>query len=131
MNILLDTHCWLWWFIAPENLGVKSRSQISNPKNVVYFSAASAWELAIKASLGKLELALPLHEYVPSRLEKQNMVALPINLGHALQVSRLPHHHKDPFDRLLIAQAQLEKFKLMTVDPQFKPYEADLLWGRD
>jgi prevent-host-death family protein len=103
------------------------------PKAVLtrFLSAASAWEIAIKVGLGKLKLPEPPARYVPARLAEQGMDALPIDHGHALRVAELPDHHADPFDRLLVAQAQLERMTLMTADPQLLAYEVDTLWAAE
>ena len=129
MKILLDTHCWLWWFLAPERMSERAKEIIAEPRNELFLSAASAWEIAIKCGLGKLSLPSPPEQYVPDRMSLQGMQALPIHHSHALQVAVLPKHHSDPFDRLLIAQAQMERLTLMTADPQFRPYAVDLLWA--
>lgn len=129
MRILIDTHCWLWSLTAPERLSDRAQSMITDPANTIYLSAASSWEIAIKYQIGKLPLAEPPETYVPSRMLAQNIEALPIEHTHALRVAQLPLHHNDPFDRLLIAQAQVENLSLMTADPLFKKYKADLIWA--
>lgn len=102
---------------------------LQDPENQLFLSAASSWEMAIKYALGKLPLPLPPVEYVLSRMETSGTSPLPVQHLHALHAGSLPPHHADPFDRLLIAQAQLEDLKLLTVDRQFKAYEVDLLWA--
>ena len=109
MNVLIDTHVWIWSLADPNRLSPESRRLLSSSRNVVYLSAASAWELAIKAALGKIELPEPVETYVPTRMARQGLTALPITHAHALRVSTLPPHHRDPFDRLLIAQALVER----------------------
>jgi PIN domain nuclease of toxin-antitoxin system len=129
MRILLDTHCWLWLQVSPERLTAQVRDLLADPGNELYLSAASAWEIAVKWSLGKLPLPAPPSEYVPSRLDRQGVAGLPVELRHALQVASLPRHHRDPFDRLLIAQAQIENLHLLTADRTFASYERTrLLW---
>ena len=128
MDILLDTHCWLWWLTTPERLGTAAREQIENPDNQVFLSAASSREIAIKYALGKLALPEVPSRFVPSRLSRDSIQSLPIEQSHALQVAVLPHHHRDPFDRLLIAQAQLERLCFVTADPQIRAYDVDLLF---
>jgi PIN domain nuclease of toxin-antitoxin system len=127
VNILLDTQCWLWMCGAPNRFTDGGRRRIASPDNRLFLSAASAWEIAIKYSIGKLRLPLPPAEYVRSRAVRTDTTELPITQGHALRVASLPFHHRDPFDRLLIAQAQVEGLRLMTADPQFDPYEVDTL----
>ena len=119
MNLLLDTHILLWWLADDPGLSEKQRSAIADPANVVYVSAASAWEIAIKKALGKLiapnDLGAAL---IASELEQ-----LPITGTHAEAVGDLPLHHRDPFDRMLIAQAGVEDLTVVTGDPIFAQYE--------
>ena len=97
------------------------------PENELFLSAASAWEIAIKHAIGKLKLPEPPERYVPSRLEALRTLALPIEHSHALQVGSLPRHHRDPFDRLLIAQAQLEDLPILTSDEVFASYDVETI----
>lgn len=129
MNFLIDTHCWLWWMSEPERLNATARRRIKNRRNAVFFSAASAWEIAIKAALGKLRLPEPAVDYVPSRVSGQGMVPLPINQRHALLLEAMPPHHRDPFDRMLIAQAQVENLPILTGDRHFLSYDVKVLWA--
>ena len=129
MKILLDTHCWLWWIASPERLSLESQQLIMDGRNPVFLSAASSWEIAIKYALGKLPLPESPEKFVPSRLTRDAISPLPVTHTHALQVASLPHHHRDPFDRLLISQAQTEGFSIMTVDKQFQDYDVQLIWG--
>ena len=123
MRILLDTQCWLWMTLTPGRLSASARAMVEAGDNELYLSAASAWEIAIKYSLGKLRLPEPPVRYVPTRLDLMRTLALPIEHSHALHVATLPLHHRDPFDRLLIAQAQLEDLPILTADPIFARYE--------
>ena len=127
MRILLDTHSWLWMASSPERLSAGARALVEASDNELYLSAASAWEIAIKHALGKLRLPEPPARYVPSRLDTLRVGALPIELGHALRVSALPAHHRDPFDRLLIAQSQLERLPILTSDPAFALYDVETI----
>jgi len=129
MTVLLDTHCWLWWVAVPEKLSDNARGQIADKDNTVLLSAASSWEMAVKYSIGKLKLPEPPGAFVPSRLARDRMAALAIEHAHALHVAQLPLHHHDPFDRLLIAQAQVESIPIMTVDRQFEQYDVEIIWG--
>jgi PIN domain nuclease of toxin-antitoxin system len=131
VRILIDTQCWLWWFLSPERLGRGARDLIAAARDPLYLSAVSSWEIAIKVGLRKLELPEPPARYVPARLAAQGMNALPIEHAHALRVAELPAHHADPFDRLLVAQAQLERMVLMTADPQIPAYAVETLWARE
>jgi PIN domain nuclease of toxin-antitoxin system len=100
--------------VAPERLSARSQALLNDSENQFFLSSASAWEIAIKYSIGKLPLPIPPSEYVFSRMETSGTLALPVLHTHALQVATLPLHHGDPFDRLLIAQAQLEELNLLT-----------------
>lgn len=129
MNLLLDTQVWLWMQVAPDRLG-KARGLTEDATNRLFLSAASSWEIAIKFALGKLPLPEPPDVYVPSRMQISGVEALPIQHSHALRVSSLPVHHRDPFDRLLVAQAQLEDLALVTADPVFDDYDVDVVSAR-
>jgi PIN domain nuclease of toxin-antitoxin system len=123
LRILLDTHAWLWMTLTPERLSSHARTLVEAREHALYLSAASAWEIAVKYSQGKLRLPDPPLKYVPSRLEQLGVLPLPIDEVHALHVATLPVHHRDPFDRLLIAQAQLEHLPILTSDPVFAAYD--------
>jgi PIN domain nuclease of toxin-antitoxin system len=114
---------------ASTRLSPSARALLQDPGNQLFLSAASSWEIAIKYALGKLPLPLPPTEYVPSRMETSGTSPLPVQHSHALHAGSLPLYHADPFDRLLIAQAQLEGLKLLTADSQFEAYGIDLLWA--
>lgn len=126
MRILLDTQCWLWMQVSPERFSPSALIQIENPGNELLLSAASSWEIAIKVGLGKLSLPLPPADYVPDRLMSSGVTGLPVDHSHALHVATLPAHHRDPFDRLLIAQAQLEGLTILTADREFSQYDVQL-----
>lgn len=129
MKVLLDTHCFLWWISEKERLNEKAKLILANGQNAVYLSAASAWEIAIKVSIGKLTLPEPPSFFVPSRLAAQSIEALPINHVHALHVEHLPPFHKDPFDRMLVAQAQIENLAIVTADRKLLAYPVEILWA--
>lgn len=129
MKLLVDTQCWLWMLSDPDRLSRRARRLIGMPGRKLYLSAASAWEIAIKHGLGKLELPADPVEYVMSRLERSGMIPLPIKHLHALGVARLPPHHRDPFDRLLVAQAQVEELTLLTSDRQLESYDVRIEWA--
>jgi len=129
MRFLVDTHVWLWSVGEPERLRASAIDLISAAENVVVFSAASAWEIAIKASGGKLQLPEPVEDYLLSRLRIMSMAVLPVHLPHAVQVANLPRHHKDPFDRLLVAQCQTEGLPLMTAKASLAAYDVEILWA--
>lgn len=123
MRALLDTHVFLWWNMDDPRLSDSIREIISDGRNELLLSAASAWEIAIKAGRGRLTLPAPPQEYVADRLGLHGFRPLPISLGHALHVYNLPNHHRDPFDRLLVAQAQLEEIPILTADPVIARYD--------
>ncbi len=130
MRFLIDTHCWLWYLLSPEKLNEDTRELLQNPEHEIYLSAASAWEIVIKHDLGKLELPLKPTEYIPKRLEALGHESLPITQEHVLRIHGLPVHHKDPFDRLLIAQAQADELDLITADRKLKLYDLTIVWAR-
>lgn len=129
MRVLLGTHVWLWIHIAPKRLSATTRELLADPSNERMLSAASAWEIALKHSLGKLALPTPPSEYVPSRMRTSATTPLPIHHAHVLWTANLPLHHRDPFDRLLVAQAQLEGLPFLTADRQLAAYDVEFLWA--
>lgn len=124
---LLDTHCWLWWNSAPERLNPAAYAAIADGRNTLYFSAASGWEIAIKTALGKLRLPGDAESYVPRRLESNGIQVLPVGLRHALAVAGLPPLHRDPFDRLLVAQALAESLTLISADEALRQYDVKVI----
>jgi PIN domain nuclease of toxin-antitoxin system len=127
MRILLDTQVWLWVLGEPARLSSTGRARLRAPANTFYLSAASVWEIVIKYAAGKLRLPDEPVAYLRGRLAETPAAILPITHEHALQLALLPLHHRDPFDRILIAQAQVEGLHLMTADRQFKTYPVDLV----
>ena len=127
--ILIDTHCWIWAMGTPEMLNRSAAELLLERENAFLFSAVSALEIAIKSALGKLKLPDAADKYVRSRLEAAAMKSLPVYLQHALRVGELPLHHRDPFDRLLVAQAQIENLPIMTADPAIAQYDVDVIWA--
>ncbi len=127
MRLLLDTQVWLWMLAAPERLSRKSRAVVAAAENELLLSAASAWEIAIKHGLGKLTLPEPPEEYIPGLMLRTGVTPLPVHHRHALRVASLPPHHRDPFDRLLVAQAQLEDLPIMTADRTFRSYDIEVV----
>lgn len=124
MNLLLDTHVLLWWCGNSARLSKRASEAIANPQNNVYVSVASAWEIAIKEALGKLRTPEPVEDAVA----KNRFLPLGISFLHARQSGMLPNHHRDPFDRMLVAQAQIEELMVITHDELFRPYEVKILW---
>ncbi len=128
MRAILDTHVFLWWNLDDPQLSATLREIISDGRNELYLSAASAWEIAIKAGRGRLILPAPPPVYVPDRLILHGFQPLPISLSHTLHVYSLPDHHRDPFDRLLVAQAQLEDIPILTADPIMARYDVEAVY---
>jgi PIN domain nuclease of toxin-antitoxin system len=127
LRVLLDTHCWLWLCASPERFSKKALAQLADPTTVRLLSSASVWEIVIKHGLGKLPLPAQPRDFVPSRLATTQTEVLEISADHALRVADLPHHHRDPFDRMLIAQAVVEGIPLMTADRLFARYDVERL----
>lgn len=126
MRLLLDTHVFLWLLAEPERLG-RHLGAVEHPDNELLLSAASSWEIAIKTRLGKLELPEDPIRYVPDRMRTIGAEPLPIEHTHALAVSSLPPLHRDPFDRLLVAQARDLRLRIVTADVQVAQYEVETL----
>jgi len=126
VNLLLDTHALLWFLVDDHHLKPAARQLMADPMNEVFVSAASAWEIAIKASLGKLTVPPDVATWLPAQLLTTRLTPLPISVFHAAAAARLPAHHADPFDRLLIVQAVAEHLTIVTRDPQFQRYEVRL-----
>lgn len=122
MKLLLDTHVFLWALTEPERLGA-ARADVEDPGNEVLVSAATSWEIAIKHALGRLPLPEPPADYVPDRIRSMGATAVPVEHTHALAVAALPPLHQDPFDRLLVAQADALEATLLTADPQVARYD--------
>ena len=126
MKILLDTQIWLWLQVSPGRLDAEAMKLVRDTENQLLLSAVSSWEVAIKYALGKLPLPAPPSEYVPERMRTSGVDGIAVDHAHALHVASLPPHHRDPFDRLLIAQAQLEGLTILTADPNFEPYDVEV-----
>jgi PIN domain nuclease of toxin-antitoxin system len=130
VTLLLDTHCWLWMQAEPEKFSAAARELVEDARTELLFSAASSWEIAIKYALGRLALPEPPAAYVPDRMASSGVTALPVQHTHALAVAELPRHHRDPFDRLLVAQARIEGVPILTADPEFSRYDVEVLRAR-
>lgn len=128
MKALLDTHTFLWWNLDDPQLSGRVRDFISDGRNEIYLSAASAWEIAIKAAKGRLKLPESPDRYVANRMRTHRFSALPIEISHALHVFDLPQIHADPFDRLLIAQSQMEDMPILTADSEIRSYLVEFIW---
>ena len=128
MTLLLDTHALIWFLEDDPQLGGHARAAIGDPANQCFVSDATAWEVCIKHALGKLKLPVPFEELFPGRVVELGFHVLPIRHAHLHQLVRLPLHHRDPFDRLLIAQAMTEGMTLVSVDQHFAAYGVSLVW---
>jgi PIN domain nuclease of toxin-antitoxin system len=129
MKLLLDTQCWLWMQASPERLNDQAHNLLTDAGVELVLSAASSWEIAIKYALGKLPLPERPEQYLPQRLRDDGIEPLPITHTHALRVAALPAHHRDPFDRLLISQAQCERLPLLTADRLLTTYDVEIIWA--
>ena len=127
MKVLLDTQIWLWAITGDARLGPKAQALLRARKNTPLLSIASAWEITIKFRLGRLPLPSEPETFVPARLARDGIGTLPIEMAHALRVASLPDIHRDPFDRILIAQAQIEDLPLVTADPQMAEYDVTVI----
>lgn len=128
MQLLLDTHAFLWWIDDAPALSKKARAAIGKAGNECFVSLASCWEMAIKSSLGKLTLSQPLDRFIPEQLAANGFQLLDIDFRHVSRVATMPFHHRDPFDRLLIAQASAEKLTVVSADATFDAYDLSRLW---
>lgn len=128
MRVLLDTSSFLWFISGNELLSPTARQLISDSDNQLFLSTASLWEIAIKVSVGKLTLTQPFAKLFPGQLLANDVVLLPISLDHAARIIDLPFHHRDPFDRMLIAQAMVEDLPLISPDSILARYPIKLIW---
>lgn len=125
MKLLLDTHAFLWWLADAPDLSPTARAKVSDPKNLVLVSAATIWEIEIKRALGRLEVGAA---DMVAEIEANGFGELPIRATHAVAAARLPRHHEDPFDRMLLAQSQVDGLVCVTRDAAFEPYGVPCLW---
>lgn len=128
MNILLDTHAFLWLRTAPDKIPARLLSAYDDLDNEFFLSIASVWEIQIKQQLGKLELDLSLPELIKEQRLNNGLQLLAIETEHIFALSSLPFHHKDPFDRLILVQSQMENLKLASADSAFTAYGVELFW---
>ena len=128
MNLLSDTHAFIWSFSNTKKLSATVIKEFKNPANQIFLSVASVWEMQIKIKLGKMVFNDTLENIITEQQTVNNVQILPVNLSHALYLENLPLHHKDPFDRLLISQAIVENMTLVSADGNIAKYQANLLW---
>jgi PIN domain nuclease of toxin-antitoxin system len=124
LQLLVDAHALIWWTISPEKLSIRARQALSDPRNGVVVSIATFWEIAIKRSIGKLNYASDLE----ATLEDEGFGLLPLTFEHLRQLEALPLHHRDPFDRMLAAQAIADGFAIITADRRIAQYGPPILW---
>lgn len=127
MRLLLDTNAFIWWADEPEKLSVATSALFADSSNVLAISIVSLWEMQIKIGLGKLRLSLPLRTLIEMQSDANAIEILPVQLSHLWALENLPHHHRDPFDRLIIAQAQVEQIPIVTADAQFARYDVSVI----
>ena len=128
MKLLLDTHTFLWWITDDPQISAKALELMGDSQNDLYWSAASTWEVAIKYALGRLPLPDAPTIFLPAELGKNRIVSLPIVDTHAFQAGLLPRHHRDPFDRMLVAQAQIETLGIVSNDTKIRLYNVNVYW---
>ena len=128
MRLLVDTHVMLWWMHGDDRLSERAQSLLRNGDNELLWSLASSWEIAVKLSIGKLEFERPLHRFFADLATEQGVAMLPIEHRHCTLLSKLPLHHRDPFDRMLVVQAQEAGVPLLSADPKLHAYDVDILW---
>lgn len=128
MNLLLDTHTLLWWLNDDPRLSEAARSRITDPEATVFVSAASAWEASTKLRLGKLSDSANAVPRLSAIIRERGMTELPIGIDHGVLAGSLPGPHRDPFDRMLIAQARIEGLPVVTSDPVFRAYDVPVIW---
>ena len=128
MRLLLDTHAFLWWIFDDPRLSSTARTLSADPSAEILFSVVSAWEIAIKSRTGRLDLPPDVPAFIYDQIRRNRFAVLPIGLRHALHVHALPDHHRDPFDRLLVAQSQVEAVPLLSTDTQIAAYDVTLRW---
>ena len=128
MRLLLDTHAFLFWLLDSSRLSRRARDAFRDADSELLWSAASSWEVSIKYALGRMELAKAPGEFFPEHLRRQRIGSLPIEHEHAFRVAELPLHHRDPFDRLLLAQAQVERIPILSRDPALREYDVEVIW---
>jgi PIN domain nuclease of toxin-antitoxin system len=127
MKAILDTHAFLWALAGDARMSRHARDVFAGSTDL-FLSMASIWEILIKVQSGKLNLPQPAGPYVLSRLAENRIKTLPISIDHLLAIERLPRHHRDPFDRMLIAQSMEEDWPIITADPKFKQYPVQVIW---
>lgn len=125
---MLDTHAFLWWITDDPRLSRRARAVMRSGRNRLLLSAASGWEIAIKAGLGRVRIPEPVADFLLDQMARNAIEPLPVSMRHALHVATLPPLHRDPFDRMLVAQAQLEELAILTADGAVRQYPVPTIW---
>lgn len=128
MRVLLDTHAFIWWDGASRRLSPRVKALCSDPANELFLSVASLWEMQIKSLVGKLALRMPLPDLVEEQRRLNALTIVPVHAQHVFELDTLPRIHKDPFDRMLVAQARVEELRLVSHDPVMREYGVDIIW---
>lgn len=128
MKLLLDTHAFLWYALGDKQLSQKAKALIDDPANEKYVSPAVFWELAIKISVGKYRLRQPYEDFLNDNIDGNGFIILPVHWRHTARLTNMPFHHRDPFDRLMIAQALVENIAVVGDDAIFDQYSVQRLW---
>jgi PIN domain nuclease of toxin-antitoxin system len=128
VNYLLDTHAFIWWITGNDQFPKALQKKLGLAAGTIYISVVSLWEMALKIKLGKLQMPEPFDQYVLHQIQINRMEVLPVHAPHIFETLRLPPHHRDPFDRLLVAQARVETLTLVSRDAALKPYPIKLMW---
>jgi len=129
LKLLLDTHVWIWLLTDPERLSRLAHTALVAAENQLYLSSASTWECSVKVAAGRLDIDGSPEALLQEAIVASGVLPLPIEHSHALQTAKLPAHHRDPFDRMLIAQAQVERMTLVSADGQLADYDIEILWS--
>lgn len=130
MKALLDTHVFIWWILDDERLPFRVRDLLADEKNELFLSSASCWEMMIKSKIGRLQFPESPEKFIPDQMNLNKISGLPVQIAHSLHIYTLPEHHKDPFDRMLIAQAQVERMPIITNDSLLASYDVKILWDK-
>jgi len=126
--VIVDTHVMLWWGSDPERLSSRARAAMTSRSRRLLWSIASTWEVAIKVRAGRLSLRVPLSDFLDDGLARTGAELLAVEQRHAIRVASLPLHHRDPFDRMLVAQAQVEDVPILSSDPKLRAYDVEVVW---
>lgn len=128
MQYLLDTHVLIWWITSDKRLSAKARALITSHRNTLHWSVVGSWEISIKHALGRLFFDEPPEVIIPAELDRNRIETLQITNSHAFKAGKLPTHHRDPFDRMLVAQAQVESLGIVSDDSKLELYDVDIFW---